>query len=196
WILSFVVPLLSLFGEDISSGVTSGLIVILGFFLDWTYGIFFELSRWGATPGKLALGLRVTQTSGAPLDVYQAVVRNLLRWVDMMPFGTIGLVSCLLTSRFQRLGDLAAGTVVVYREEKFLGSANQDFEAESAGQRPMVALTRNEQQAVVDYADRLSEWSTPRQEELADHLSDLTQAQGAQGVAKLLSMARWIRTSG
>ena len=56
------------------------------------------------------------QATGSPITFGQAVVRNFLRFIDGMPFFTyaFGLASCLATKRFQRSGDLAAGTVVIY----------------------------------------------------------------------------------
>ena len=62
------------------------------------------------------LGLRVVQATGSPITLGQAVVRNFLRFIDGMPLFTycFGLTSCMATKRFQRLGDLAAGTVVIY----------------------------------------------------------------------------------
>src|SRR6218665_196610 len=103
-------------GLAIGGQVAIGLSMLAWFLLDWFYPVFFEAGKRGATPGKRIAGLRVVQATGSPITLGQAVVRNFLRFIDGMPFFTygIGLGSCLASRRFQRLGDLAAGTVVVY----------------------------------------------------------------------------------
>jgi uncharacterized RDD family membrane protein YckC len=89
--------------------------VILLLFSAW-YGYFalFEIIWRGQTPGKRALGLRVISVSGRPITPLQAILRNLLRIVDQLPaLYAIGIISVLVSARNQRLGDIAAGTVVV-----------------------------------------------------------------------------------
>ncbi len=77
------------------------------------YYVLFE-TLTGRTPGKAALGLRVTGANGEPLGFGAAAVRNLVRIVDFLPFGYgLGLVTMLLSPQNQRLGDMAAGTLVV-----------------------------------------------------------------------------------
>ena len=86
------------------------------FFLIWGYFILFEALWGGRTPGKRALGLRVVHAGGEPLSWQGSVLRNLIKIVvDMQPLpsGMLGAVSIVATRRAQRLGDLAAGTVVV-----------------------------------------------------------------------------------
>lgn len=78
------------------------------------YGTFFELKRNGQTPGKKFAGIRVVRDGGRPIDFRAAAVRNLLAVVDELPFLFLfGAVLVLLTPKRQRLGDLAAGTVVI-----------------------------------------------------------------------------------
>jgi uncharacterized RDD family membrane protein YckC len=77
------------------------------------YGIFFEWSWRGQTIGKRLFRLRVVDVEGMRLQFNQIVVRNLLRFVDQLPaFYFVGGVTCWLNSKCQRLGDLAANTVV------------------------------------------------------------------------------------
>lgn len=78
------------------------------------YFVIFE-SLWnGQTPGKRWLGIRVVRRGGLPLTFTQVLVRNLLRIIDLLPSnGMIGLVSFFATRYQQRLGDLAADTVVI-----------------------------------------------------------------------------------
>lgn len=87
------------------------------------YGIFFEL-RWnGQTPGKRLAGIRAIQVGGAPIDFQVACIRNLLAVADFLPvFHILGAILILLTERQQRLGDLAAGTIVIRERVASLGS--------------------------------------------------------------------------
>jgi uncharacterized RDD family membrane protein YckC len=94
-------------------------LVILVLFSAW-YGYFalFEIIWRGQTPGKRALGLRVISASGRPMTPTQAILRNLLRVVDQLPaLYAVAIISVLISSRNQRLGDIAAGTVVVREQE-------------------------------------------------------------------------------
>lgn len=83
------------------------------FFLWWGYGAAFETFNNGQTLGKLALGLRTVSQTGLSINVSQAILRNLVRAADLAPPFFPGLVAMACTTRLQRLGDLAAGTVVV-----------------------------------------------------------------------------------
>jgi uncharacterized RDD family membrane protein YckC len=90
------------------------LFILLGFVIFWGYFIVSEAVWSGRTLGKMLLHLRVVDVSGGPLSVGQAIVRNLLRIVDFLPsYYAVGLVAIFVSARNQRLGDLAAGTVVV-----------------------------------------------------------------------------------
>ena len=111
--------------------------LIAAFIILWGYFIWFE-TRWnGQTPGKRQIGLRVIRDGGYPINIFAAVIRNLIRIVDGMPLIAVGLISvgvfghqtglaalgglcillpvlCLLLSgRYQRIGDFVAGTMVV-----------------------------------------------------------------------------------
>ena len=91
-------------------------VLVIGFFaLQWGYFLLFELLRDGQTPGKKVLRLRVLHSSGQPVSVRGSVIRNVLRIVDFQPAvtGVLGGGVMMLTGRSQRLGDLAADTIVV-----------------------------------------------------------------------------------
>lgn len=78
------------------------------------YDIIFETLNRGRTIGKITVGIRVVRAGGAPVGFITSSVRNLLRIVDFLPaFYAVGMISVLATQRNQRLGDLAAGTLVV-----------------------------------------------------------------------------------
>ena len=84
------------------------------FLVQFTYDVLFETLASGRTPGKRWTGLRVVRESGAPVGFVTSAVRNLVRLVDALP-GTyaVGLVAVLVSRRNQRLGDMAAGTLLV-----------------------------------------------------------------------------------
>lgn len=91
-----------------------GVLLFLWFLLPILYFVLFEALGNGQTLGKRALKLRVRMADGTPIGLEAAILRNLLRPADMIPPPyLIGLASIFLTARAQRLGDLAANTVVV-----------------------------------------------------------------------------------
>ena len=88
--------------------------VILAFIVVWGYYPVSEAAWSGKTIGKYAFGLRVVGDQGEPIQVSQAVIRNLVRIIDFLPFFYgIGILALFWNGRGKRLGDLAAGTVVV-----------------------------------------------------------------------------------
>lgn len=94
-----------------------GLGTILLFLVTWWYMVLFEVLNQGRSPGKQMMGLRVIHDDGTPIGWAASLTRNLLRFVDILPFGyTLGILSCLNHPAFKRLGDIAAGTLVVYRD--------------------------------------------------------------------------------
>ncbi len=93
-----------------------GVLLVLLFFVQWLYFLLWEALR-GTTPGKMALGLAVVTTNGRPIGFREAALRNLLRAADALPTAYVVGVACqAMTERFQRLGDLVAGTMVILPE--------------------------------------------------------------------------------
>ena len=167
-----------------------GLFSVAVFLLEWFYPVFFEVYRKGQTPGKRAMGIRVLQDSGIPVGWITSLLRNLLRFVDFLPvlYG-FGLVSMLLTKDFRRLGDLAAGTLVVYteppRKTVVLPQAKPHL--------PPVGLRLREQRAVLNFAERSPGLSDARAEELANLAKPVTQTTGQQGITRLYEIANWLQ---
>jgi len=184
--------LLILIGLFAGFNVSQGLSMLLMFFLTFFYYIVFEAGKKGASPGKRAMGLRVVDTSGAPISWGQAFIRNMLRFADGMPLFSygFGLLTTLLTKRFQRLGDLLANTVVVYERLPNIHLASLPPALESIA--PNVPLTREEQAAILGFKERGGMWSEARRIELANHAKELSGAEGVQGMTKLLGMAQWL----
>lgn len=104
------------------SAAAAAILYVLVFLVLFGYDVFFETVNQGRTPGKMAAGVRVVRIGGAPIGFLASAVRNLLRIVDGFSIVTfvlapVGMITIVASRRNQRLGDLAAGTVVM-RERK------------------------------------------------------------------------------
>ncbi len=95
-------------------------IAIFGFFLvNWGYFTLFEAFWNGRTPGKRVARIRVIQRSGRPIGLFESMARNLVRYIDQLPgIYVVGVITMFVTRQHQRLGDLAAGTLVVRDREE------------------------------------------------------------------------------
>ena len=121
WIaLYFVFSLLAdvvAFVESLS-GLFATLVLLGIFAMQWLYWTAFEVFWNGQSPGKRLVGIRVVRQDGAPVGFFESAVRNLLRVVDFLPAGyAVGVITMLLNPHHRRLGDLAAGTLLI-RDEK------------------------------------------------------------------------------
>ncbi len=166
-----------------------GIFLIAFFFLEWFYPVLFEVYWQGETPGKRMLGIRTLNDNGTPIGWSASLVRNLLRAVDFLPFFyAFGLISTLVTRNFKRLGDLAAGTLVVYHTRGLRGAAMPDV----APIAPPRGLLLEEQKILIQYAERAPRLTEARAEELADMLSLVTGLSAQPGVRRLMQMASWL----
>ncbi len=166
-----------------------GLYLVMLFLVFWAYPIAFEGWWNGQTPGKKAMGLRVIAADGAPVGWLAAITRNLLRTVDMLPFGyAAGLIASLADSQGRRFGDMAARTLVVYtaREEAHAAVPSSVVLA------PPRSLQPEEQSAIVAFGERAPVLTPGRQLELADIAQPLTRASGQAGLLRLYGMANWL----
>ena len=158
-----------------AAGLGLGYALLFG--LIWGYGAFSEGVFNGQTIGKYVMGLRVMSTQGIPITGAQATIRNLIGTVDgPFPFLFVpGLVSMILTRRFQRLGDLAAGTMVVIEEVKRAGSIRRitdDSLGDVLTHLPArVAAGPAQSKALADYVKHRGGFSDSRREEIARHLA-------------------------
>lgn len=104
-------------GQPIAEWLGDWLVAVyflMTFAVLWGYYIFFELIWNGQSLGKRWLGLRVIRTDGMPVTLVESIVRNLVRAVDFLPlYYGLGVVVMLISAQSRRLGDLAAGTLVV-----------------------------------------------------------------------------------
>jgi uncharacterized RDD family membrane protein YckC len=162
-----------------------GAFLIMLFLMEWFYPVLFEVTR-GATPGKKAMGLTVVHDNGTPIGWAASIIRNLLRVIDFFPlFYGVGLLSMLISRQFKRLGDLAAGTLVVYAEE----ARRADIIINAAARALPVPLAVEEQRALLDFAERSATLAPARVEELAEIIST---EHGTAAVQTVLGYARWL----
>lgn len=191
WTLDLMIRLAVLFAASMVlarfGNFGAGTFFLGWFLLEWLFPAWCEVAWGGATPGKKALGLVVLHDDGTPVRWPAALARNLLRAIDFLPVAYgFGLGAMLLNRDFKRLGDLVAGTVVVYRDEKPRG-----FRIPPAPPvAPPVALTLAEQRAVLDFAERSPGLTEERAAELAELARPLVGARrGAEATAYLLGVA-------
>jgi len=174
-----------------------GFLLMIWFALEWGYPVLFEVKAHGATPGKKILGLRVIHDDGSPIGWSAAISRNLLRAADFLPicYG-FGLVTMIFHPDYKRLGDLAANTLVIYCEK----APSQRPMPNTKPIAPTTAMSLPEQHSIIHFAERSSQLSQERQEELANILSPLTHATPQNTDAKhavntLFGIARWLMGS-
>ncbi|BFM07709.1 RDD family protein [Halioxenophilus aromaticivorans] len=166
-----------------------GFILVLLFLLEWFYPVLFEVLNKGQTPGKQLMDLAVVNDDLTPITWHASVIRNLLRTADMLPFFYLfGISALFITARFQRLGDLAAGTLVIH---KILPTDSHSL-PEVPAQAPAHALALDDQIAIINYTQRHHQLSESRQQELAEILTPLHNRKGLAAVRYLQGMGRWL----
>lgn len=168
-------------------------ILILIFIMEWLYGGLLETFWNGQTVGKRVMGIRVLSTDGQPINGLQAMMRNILRFADMMPLipfaavfdqpsalpiptFVIGLVAPLLNQRFQRLGDIVCGTMVVIEEKGLMFEAAKIDDPrvpQLAAELPAgFSVSRTMARALATYVDRRHLFTPPRRREIARHIGE------------------------
>ncbi len=165
-----------------------GLWMLVLFSGEWLYPVAFEVLNHGRTPGKASMDLAVVRDDGTPVRLPESIVRSFLQVVDFLPgLYLTGLISMLLRRDFKRLGDLAAGTIVVHRAP---GTRPLPLPAVDPAPPP-VPLEIEEQRAVIGFARRHAELTPERAEELARLAAPLV-GDRPDAVAALLSQAAWL----
>jgi len=104
-------------GELLPEAVRALFVATASFLILWSYNVVFEVLWNGQSPGKRVLHIRVVDGRGLPVDVSQSLIRNVVRLLDILPFGGIGMLAAVLDSEHRRLGDRAADTLVVSEEQ-------------------------------------------------------------------------------
>jgi uncharacterized RDD family membrane protein YckC len=162
-------------------GAGVGVLLVVLFGIQWAY--FAVLEAWrGRTPGKAALGLRVVTVTGRPIGFRAAALRNVLRAADALPLAytagllsLAGLVAMSTTRRFQRLGDLVAGTIVIVPERASVATPLILFPPaqpyELAQLPDEVRLDADERQAIEMFLRRRARLGRAREMELAQMIA-------------------------
>ncbi|HUY36481.1 MAG TPA: RDD family protein [Pirellulales bacterium] len=169
-------------------GFGLGAWLIVWFVMDWFYGGLFETFWNGQTPGKHMLRLRVVSDEGQPINALQAVLRNMLRTLDSLPLipvipnlielptYQIGLLASAASPRFQRLGDLAVGTMVIVEEpQRHYGMArvNEPEAIRLAADLPAnLPISRGLARALSAYVQRRQTFPWQRRAEIAKHVGE------------------------
>ncbi len=156
WALSVMTSSIPTLGRVVGD-FGSGAMVVMQFLVATGYGMATEWLWSGRTVGKRMMRLRVIDERGLSLGLKQVVIRNLFRLLDMLPsmFYLLGGISCLLTKRCQRLGDIAAGTLVI-RETETAPPSLEEF----------VRAERNSFAAMPHLEARLRQRTTPEEARL------------------------------
>jgi uncharacterized RDD family membrane protein YckC len=175
------------FNEVGLRGLGIGVLLIGYFLLEWFYGGLFETYCNGQTPGKRLTGLRVVSDEGQPINGWQAVLRNFLRAADSLPAIVIsdgfpmpvptyllGLLAATVTDRCQRLGDLAAGTMVIVEEPQRhygLARVTEPAAVRLAGELPAgFQASRDLARGLAAYVQRRHTFGKVRRAEVAGHI--------------------------
>jgi uncharacterized RDD family membrane protein YckC len=191
-LIRFAILLASSMVGPAMGGMGIAALLILWFALEWFYPVIFELTRSGATPGKGMFGLKVVMDSGLPITPAASITRNLLRTADFLPmlYG-FGCICMLVRPDFKRLGDLAAGTLVVYRAPV----ATKIVASDLVPMAPAIALSPRDQAAVVALTARASKLTPERLDELAALAAAVSGDAGRSGpevTRRVLAVGQWL----
>jgi uncharacterized RDD family membrane protein YckC len=164
-----------------------GLLLIIGFAPDGLPPTLFDARRHGPTPDQTAMGSAVVHANGSPLSFNGSLIRNLLRTADAFPlFYLLGFVTTLISPRYQRLGDMAANTLVVHIEKTETTSTQHNGPANP----PDWPLSSQDQLALLAFHERQGQFSEARQQELAQlAFPELSPPQALQ---RLRSVTRYL----
>jgi uncharacterized RDD family membrane protein YckC len=185
-LIALMVPLAGL------GGMGTGILLVIWFLLEWLYPVAFELSRSGASPGKRVFQLKVVMDNALPITPAASLTRNLLRVADFLPlFFGFAIVSMLFRRDAKRLGDLAAGTMVVYDPAPASRPALRDVPPLA----PATPLPPRDQAAVIALASRAPTLTGDRLDELAALAATVSGdggRRGPEGTRRLLGVAQWL----
>lgn len=160
---------------DAGVGTAVAVFVAVLFLVQFVYDVAFETFASGRTPGKRWTGLRVVKVSGAPVGFLTSAVRNLLRLVDVLPgVYAVGMVAVLASRHNQRLGDMAAGTLVVRERRGSPTGAPPEAPVGAAPPGPswdVSAVSADELATVRRFLERRSTLSTEARRRLAGDLA-------------------------
>lgn len=195
----FGLYILTLIIDTQLGGIGHAIFQVIQLVVIWMYGILFEIYMNGQTPGKRMLGLRSVTVDGKPMNAMQAVLRNMLRMADTFPlvapaaFGVnwgnspvfqlsfiptfmVGLLVMSLNKRFQRLGDLVAGTMVIVDQKQptqGLHDVRHPNVLHIASLLPVnFKPDQGMSQALAHFIDQRNRLAQQRRDEIARHLAE------------------------
>ena len=185
-VITTILGIILAFADDVGTAI----MMIFMFLLEWFYPVFFEVLRNGQTIGKKAMGIMVIHDDGTPIGWTSSIIRNLLRFVDFLPSGYIvGLITMVSNDHFKRLGDLAAGTLVIYTQE----TKQQGEIQQTKPLPPPHMLTVDEQRAFINFAERQHTLTKERQQEIANNLTPVLETSDHAAVVKIIRIANWLK---
>jgi uncharacterized RDD family membrane protein YckC len=160
-------------------GWAGAVLGIVAFAFFWGYFVFFETAWNGQTPGKRMLRLRAVREGGLPIDLSCAATRNLVRVIDFLPaLYMVGAISVMISGRNKRLGDLAAGTIVVKERSERMDkspsgqtSVAQQHYHEAARVKNIELVTPEEFQTIKRFVERRAELAAEVQQQLAARIA-------------------------
>lgn len=188
-VISLFSVALTFAGIFIGGEASSGVIMLVSFIGYWFYDVIFELTKKAASPGKRFMKLKVVKLSGAPTDFGSSFLRALLLPIDYLPLGLAGMISSIASKHSQRLGDLAAGTIVVYKSEELHGEM-ETLPVKTV--RPTIPLKREEQLAFLEFGRRYEKLSVARQNEIGEVLDEF-KGSAPSGMNYALGVANWLK---
>ncbi|ULT54695.1 RDD family protein [Neobacillus drentensis] len=161
-------------------------VVVIGFFiLNWGYFFFFEFFSGGRTLGKKIVGIRVIQENGHSITLLSSFIRNLVRLIDSLPTAYfLGIVMIFFHSKHKRLGDLAAGTIVVHerkpkkkkkltpieKEINHRGISGNDLEIDEWS---LKSFSAKDWKLISTYANRFNQLPLEERNQLTNQIADL-----------------------
>jgi uncharacterized RDD family membrane protein YckC len=179
WVLIMIVAIFASFTSLFSGSRglwTFAILFLIAFSIQFGYFAFFEALWNGQTPGKRWTHLRVIKDSGRPISAYDAILRNLIRIVDYLPtLYATGVITMLISSENKRVGDYAAGTVVIH--EKPLQGVSSIWQGPAKPVQPIAAgplpqLTVEELQLVEAFLNRRSSLEPDVRRAMARQIAD------------------------
>lgn len=172
--------------------MAQGVLAVLAFLSYWGYPVICEVYFQGQTLGKRALGLQVRRDNGLPVGWRESALRNLLLAADFLPLAYATGLACMLYDRqFRRLGDIVAGTLVVYRDKT---PPRPAVRADAPAPLPLpFPLTSAQQRALADLFEREGGLPPARLEELGSIAEALTGRTGAVSLELLRSYAAGLK---
>ncbi|MFZ6799681.1 RDD family protein [Undibacterium sp. Di24W] len=198
WAIDFfiylvAISLLSILLSQFKLG--TGMLLIGGFILYWGYAIICEVYWDGRTLGKRLFGLQVLRADGLPVGWRESVLRNLLLVGDFLPFFYLtGLLCMLFDTQFRRLGDMVAGTQVVYRAPTLLRPTLQMTGNDDKDMAVLpYPLTPDQQRTLIEMFEREKSLPRARMLELASLAQALTGQTGEASLARLRAYVAGMR---